>query len=56
MQAAAGQLADKAMALVDLNERALSLRTGGIRDMDDDREQGRGGPGGFGEERGFQRR
>lgn len=54
LQAAAGALADKATALVDLNERALSLRTGGVRDMDDDRDQG--GRGGFGEDRGFQRR
>ncbi|KAK9794329.1 hypothetical protein WJX73_000840 [Symbiochloris irregularis] len=53
LQAAAGALADKATALVDLNERALSLRTGGVRDMDDDREGGRGG---FGEDRGFSRR
>lgn len=50
-------LADRASALVDLNERALALRSGGIREPDDDRDTGRGGPGGFGDDRGgFNRR
>ena len=51
LQAAANALADRAAALVDLNERALALRTGGIREPDDDRDNGRGGPGGFGDDR-----
>jgi hypothetical protein len=36
------QFADKANIMVDLNERALAFRTGGLRD-DDDEGQGRGG-------------
>ena len=52
VQAAANSLADRAGALVDLNERALALRTGGVREPDDDRETGHGGRGGFCEDRG----
>ena len=35
-QALAEDFADRAGALVDLNERALTLRTGGLRGEDDD--------------------
>ena len=42
VQAAAASLADRAAVLLDVNERALALRTGGLRDLDDERE-GRGG-------------
>lgn len=43
LQDLAAQFAQKAGALVDLNERALQLRTGGQRDADD--EGGRFGDG-----------
>ncbi len=36
MQQLAVQFADKAAVMVDLNERALAYRTGGLRDNDDD--------------------
>lgn len=55
-------MADKAAIIVDLNERALAYRTGGLRDTDDDgagggrrrgqawEEDGQGGRGGRGGE------
>ena len=36
LQSLAMQFADKAATIVDLNERALTLRTGGLRDGEDD--------------------
>ncbi|KAK9861015.1 hypothetical protein WJX84_011860, partial [Apatococcus fuscideae] len=44
LQALATEFADKASMLVDLNERALALRTGGLSAADD--EGGEGGQGG----------
>ena len=46
LQALATEFADKASMLVDLNERALALRTGGLSATDD--EGGEGGQGGGG--------
>ncbi|KAL6745259.1 eukaryotic translation initiation factor 3c [Haematococcus lacustris] len=43
MQQLAVQFADKALVLVDLNERALAYRTGGLRDNDDEGGRGRRG-------------
>ena len=54
VQAAAANLADKAATLLDLNERALALRTGSLREQDDDRDQRGPRDGGFGDS--FQRR
>ncbi|MEW5305255.1 MAG: hypothetical protein WDW36_007810 [Sanguina aurantia] len=60
LQQLALQMADKAAIIVDLNERALAYRTGGLRDTDDDgagggrrrgqawEEDGQGGRGGRG--------
>ncbi|KAF5842012.1 eukaryotic translation initiation factor 3 subunit 8 N-terminus-domain-containing protein [Dunaliella salina] len=41
MQQLAMQFTDKAMVMVDLNERALAYRTGGLRDNDDEVAGGR---------------
>uniref|UniRef100_A0A7S3VP13 Eukaryotic translation initiation factor 3 subunit C n=1 Tax=Dunaliella tertiolecta TaxID=3047 RepID=A0A7S3VP13_DUNTE len=41
MQQLAMQFTDKAMVMVDLNERALAYRTGGLRDNDDEGAGGR---------------
>ena len=46
LQQLAVQFADKAMVMIDLNERALAYRTGGLRDNDD--EGGGAGPRGAG--------
>ena len=46
LQAAGASLAQRAAFLLDLNERALTLRTGGLRDeegAEDGRRRGRGG-------------
>lgn len=40
LQSLAMQFADKAATMVDLNERALTLRTGGLRDSEDDMGRG----------------
>ena len=40
LQSLAMQFADKAATIVDLNERALTLRTGGLRDGEDDMGRG----------------
>ncbi len=40
LQSLAMQFADKAGTMVDLNERALTLRTGGMRDSEDDMGRG----------------
>eukprot|EP00873_Tetraselmis_striata_P013074 jgi/Tetstr1/433338/TSEL_022624.t1 len=55
LQNMAMQFADKVSMIVDLNERALSFRTGGLRDEDDEEEGGgrRGGRGRGGEDGGF---
>uniref|UniRef100_A0A061RZ06 Eukaryotic initiation factor n=1 Tax=Tetraselmis sp. GSL018 TaxID=582737 RepID=A0A061RZ06_9CHLO len=46
LQTLAMAFADKASMIVDLNERALSFRTGGLRDNEDEEEgAGRGGRG-----------
>lgn len=58
LQVLAGQVAEKAAQLVELNERALALRTGSLREGDaDDEGKGRGRrdwdqDGGFGKRRG----
>jgi len=58
LQQLAVQFADKALVMIDLNERALAYRTGGLRDNDDDggpgsrRRGGGGGGGGWNEEEG----
>mmetsp|Transcript_33430 Transcript_33430/g.84725 ORF Transcript_33430/g.84725 Transcript_33430/m.84725 type:complete len:947 (-) Transcript_33430:272-3112(-) len=49
MQQLALQFADKAAVLVDLNERALAYRTGGLRDNDEEGAGGRGRRGGGGD-------
>ena len=54
VQAAAATLADKAATLLDLNERALALRTGSLREPEDDRDARGPRDGGFGDS--FQRR
>lgn len=45
MQSLAAQFVDRAAGLVDMNERALQLRTGNIRGEDDDDRRGGGGRG-----------
>eukprot|EP00193_Tetraselmis_chui_P013756 CAMPEP_0177770216 /NCGR_PEP_ID=MMETSP0491_2-20121128/10794_1 /TAXON_ID=63592 /ORGANISM="Tetraselmis chuii, Strain PLY429" /LENGTH=962 /DNA_ID=CAMNT_0019287391 /DNA_START=118 /DNA_END=3006 /DNA_ORIENTATION=+ len=45
LQNLAMSFADKVSMIVDLNERALSFRTGGLRDEDDEEEGGGGGGG-----------
>lgn len=56
LQQLAMQFADKAMVMIDLNERALAYRTGGLRDNDEEggagsrRRGGGGGQGQWGEE------
>ena len=40
LQSLAMQFADKAATMVDLNERALTLRTGGMRESEDDMGRG----------------
>src|SRR5689334_15327601 len=44
LQALSAAFADKAAMLVDLNERALALRTGVLHGADDEEEGGRRGP------------
>lgn len=56
LQQLALQFADKAMAVVDLNERALAYRTGGLRDNDEDGAGPRRGRGQNWEEEGHQGR
>jgi len=46
LQQLAMSYADKASMIVDLNERALSFRTGGLRENDEDEGDGRRGGGG----------
>lgn len=55
LQTLAMAFADKASMIVDLNERALSFRTGGLRDNEDEEGEGgrRRGRRGEGEEGGF---
>lgn len=48
LQNLAMSFADKVSMIVDLNERALSFRTGGLRDEDDEEEGGGGRRGGRG--------
>ncbi len=47
VQALAEGFAERAAGLVDLNERALTLRTGGLRGDDDDAGPRGGGGGGY---------
>ena len=52
LQQLALQLADKSMVMIDLNERALASRTGGLRDNDDEGGGAGGKEGGTGGRRG----
>ncbi|KAG1661195.1 hypothetical protein FOA52_006001 [Chlamydomonas sp. UWO 241] len=52
LQQLAMQFADKAMVMIDLNERALAYRTGGLRDNDDEGGRPGGRRGGWNEEEG----
>eukprot|EP00891_Asterochloris_glomerata_P007222 jgi/Astpho2/7222/fgenesh1_pm.00113_%23_10_t len=52
LQSLALQFAEKAATMVDLNERALVMRTGGMRDTEDEGRGGNYGEGNFGSRRG----
>ena len=51
LQSLALQFAEKAATMVDLNERALVMRTGGMRDTEDEGRGGNYGEGNFGSRR-----
>ena len=51
LQSLALQFAEKAATMVDLNERALVMRTGGMRDTEDEGRGGNYGDGNFGSRR-----